>query len=274
MEKITMLGTGAAMVTRCYNTCFMITDDADETAGAECMLVDGGGGNQILCQFEKLGRKASCVRNIFISHNHSDHILGVVWVVRAITQEINKGRYLGNLTVYAHPRSLEALKTICGFVMQPKLNKHFGDRVILHPISDGYEADIMGRHFQFFDIQSTKELQHGFVCTLHNGKRLGFCGDEPLQPCNEDILRGVDILMQEAYCSYEDVEVFNPYPKHHGTVKDSSENAERLGVKRQILFHTEGRTIDTRRQRYTAEAQAIFSGESIVPDDLEEIFLD
>ena len=264
-----MLGTGAAMVTQCYNTCFIMADDDDATQGAEVMLIDGGGGNGILQQFERIGRKVSCVRNIFISHNHSDHLMGVVWVVRAITQEINKGRYEGNLTVYAHPKSLDALRTICGLVMQPKLNAHFDNRVIMQPIADGTEADIMGRHFRFFDIQSTKELQHGFVCTMHNGHRLGFCGDEPLQECNEALMSDMDLLMQEAYCLYEDREIFNPYAKHHGTALDSARNAQRLHAKRLVLFHTEGRSLATRKVRYSAEAKSLFSGEVIVPDDLE-----
>ena len=40
--KITMLGTGHAVVTKYYNTCFTI-DDRNEH-----FLVDGGGGSEIL----------------------------------------------------------------------------------------------------------------------------------------------------------------------------------------------------------------------------------
>ena len=37
--KITMLGTGNALVTRCYNTCFVMDNGTDK------LLVDAGGGN-------------------------------------------------------------------------------------------------------------------------------------------------------------------------------------------------------------------------------------
>ena len=47
MEKITLLGTGSAMVTKCYNTCFTISKDD------EYFLVDCGGGNTILTNLEK-----------------------------------------------------------------------------------------------------------------------------------------------------------------------------------------------------------------------------
>ncbi len=39
MEKIVMLGTGHAMVTKCFNTCFLLQN------AQESVLVDCGGGN-------------------------------------------------------------------------------------------------------------------------------------------------------------------------------------------------------------------------------------
>ena len=39
--KLTMLGTGKAVVTECYNTCFVLSD------GKKHFLVDGGGGSGI-----------------------------------------------------------------------------------------------------------------------------------------------------------------------------------------------------------------------------------
>ena len=49
--------------------------------------------------------------------------------------------------------------------------------------------------------------------------------------------------------------------------------AESLSVRNLILYHTEDRSLDTRRQRYTAEAKTVFSGRVVVPDDLERIIL-
>ncbi len=270
MEKIVMLGTGAAMVRNIYNTCFCLTDES-----GECFLVDGGGGNGIFVQLHKAGIEYAQIRNAFISHNHSDHLLGLVWMVRAITQQMVKDRYTGNFNIYGHRTSLDAIRTICGYVMQPKLNALFDKRVIMNEIEDNTELDIDGRHFHFFNIQSTKMLQHGFVCTLHNGKRLAFAGDEPINKANYDLIRGSEIVMQEAYCAYSDVEKFRPYEKSHGTVKDSCEKAQELGAQLTILFHTEDVTpIAERKEKYTQEGQRYFSGKLFVPNDLEEIGLD
>ena len=45
--KLTMLGTGDALVTKCYNTCFTI--HTPQTM----LLMDAGGSNGILAQLEK-----------------------------------------------------------------------------------------------------------------------------------------------------------------------------------------------------------------------------
>ena len=50
MRKLTMLGTGCAMVTKCYNTCFVIEND-----DGSLFLTDAGGGNTILPQLELTG---------------------------------------------------------------------------------------------------------------------------------------------------------------------------------------------------------------------------
>ena len=48
MEKLIVLGTGNATVTKCYNTCFALKKEN------EYLLVDAGGGNQILSILEIL----------------------------------------------------------------------------------------------------------------------------------------------------------------------------------------------------------------------------
>ncbi|MBP5364900.1 MAG: MBL fold metallo-hydrolase [Bacteroidales bacterium] len=269
MERLTILGTGAAMVTKCYNTCFTLSDETGES-----ILVDGGGGNGILRQLELAQIKIAQIRAAFITHIHTDHVLGLIWVVRYICQEINKDRYEGNFCIYGHQRSLDTIRTICMLVLKGKLTVHFDSRILFVPVADGHRCEILGRKFLFFDICSRKELQHGFIATLKNGRRLAFLGDEPMHEENFETIRGADIVVQEAYCAHADAEVFNPYAKHHGTALLACQNAQRIGAKMTVLVHTEGRTLDTRRQRYTAEGRTAFDGEIFVPDDLEIIDLD
>ena len=83
----------------------------------------------------------------------------------------------------------------------------------------------------------------------------------------------VHLFMSEAFCLYEDRNIFLPYEKHHSTVLDAARQAEELGAKHLILYHTEYRALETRKRKYTAEAKTVFSGSVWVPDDLESITL-
>ena len=86
-------------------------------------------------------------------------------------------------------------------------------------------------------------------------------------------VEGADWLLCEAFCLYEDRERFKPYEKHHSTALDAGRLAAQLGVKNLLLYHTEDKTLATRKERYAAEAASQFSGKVYVPDDLEEILL-
>ena len=62
--KLTMLGTGMAMVTKCYNTCFALQQEG------ETFLIDGGGGNTILKQLEDAQIDWRSIHHIFIEYNN------------------------------------------------------------------------------------------------------------------------------------------------------------------------------------------------------------
>ena len=91
--KLTMLGTGNALVTKCYNTCFTI--HTPQTM----LLVDAGGGNGILAQLEKAEIKLGDVHHVFITHAHTDHIIGVLWVLRIFIQYALRGMVDGQLHI-------------------------------------------------------------------------------------------------------------------------------------------------------------------------------
>ena len=45
-------------------------------------------------------------------------------------------------------------------------------------------------------------------------------------------------------------ELFKPYEKHHSTVKDACQTAEKLDIKNLILWHTEDKNISKRQALY------------------------
>ncbi len=133
--------------------------------------------------------------------------------------------------------------------------------------------DIIGRPVTFFDIQSTKAKQYGFRMDLGAGRKLTCYGDEPLVPAVEPYAAGSEWMLHEAFCLYSQADIFDPYEKHHSTVKDACELAERLGAKNLLLYHTEDRNLPHRKEMYQQEGKQYFHGALWIPDDLEVIGL-
>lgn len=265
--EITMLGTGNAMAMKCYNTCFTV-----RTAEG-VLLVDAGGGNGIFTQLENAGVTFDQIRAMFLTHTHTDHVLGAVWVLRRIMTLMTTGKYEGDFVVYCHGEAAETLKSICLLTLQQKFTDLFGNRILLRPLADGESVTCLGMTVTAFDICSTKLKQFGFTLLSPEGKKLVCLGDEPFNPACTGDIRNADLLMSEAFCLYDDRERFKPYEKHHSTALDAGRVASELGARRLLLYHTEDKTLSTRKARYSSEAATVFGGEIIVPDDLERIVL-
>ena len=274
--KLTMLGTGHAVVTKCYNTCFTIEENGSH------FLVDAGGGNGILKILEEEKISLLSIHDIFVSHAHTDHMLGVIWVLRLIGHMIVAGKYEGELRVYCHKELATAIETICGFTLPAKVMDVFGKRIRFIPVEDRETHQVLGKEVMFFDIHSKKEKQFGFVMKLQSEagetetqkeKQLVFCGDEPLNEELTELADDAEWMLHEAFCLYEDREIFKPYEKHHSTALDAAKLAQRLHVKNLILYHTEDTKLAMRKALYTAEGSKGFSGNLFVPDDREAIEL-
>lgn len=264
---ITMLGTGSALVTECYNTCFVMSD------GDEHFLVDGGGGNGILSQLKKAGFNWQDMRTIFVTHKHVDHILGAVWMIRMICQHMKKGSYEGEAVIYGHDEVIALLREMAMQLLNKKETVYIGDRLHLVEVNDGDTKEIMDRKVTFFDTGSTKTKQFGFCMDMGDGAKITCCGDEPYNDCEEKYARGSKWLLHEAFCLYSETDIFDPYEKHHSTVKDACELAEKLEVQNLLLYHTEDKNITHRKELYVAEGKMYYSGNLHVPDDLEKIRL-
>lgn len=266
--ELIMLGTGSATVTRCFNTCFILK------TSATTFLVDAGGGNGILAQLPKSGTRIEDIHDIFVTHIHTDHILGVVWVIRMVMASIQNGLYQGVLRVYGHDRVIKFLDFVMRMTLSEKDWRRLGTEVLFCEIKDKDRLDIGDIHLQCFDILSTKEKQFGFKATLPGGQSLVCLGDEPYNEQNHEYVANADFLMCEAFCLYRDREIFKPYAKHHSTAMEAGILAEQLKIKNLILYHTEDHTLENRRELYTEEAARNFTGTILVPDDMEKILID
>lgn len=267
MEKLIVLGTGNATVTKCYNTCFAFRKQE------EYFLVDTGGGNGILRRLEEAEIPLTNIHHIFITHEHTDHILGIVWLIRMIATRMKQGSYQGDLKIYCHSDLVNTIKTITNLTVQAKFCKLMDERILFVPLEDGDQKEILGTLVTFFDIGSTKAKQYGFTLPVASGEKLTCCGDEPYTERIAPYVEGSSYLLHEAFCLYEEREIFKPYEKHHSTVKDACELATSLNVKNLILWHTEDKDMEHRKARYTKEGKQYFSGNLFIPNDLEVLSL-
>ncbi|MBQ4210770.1 MAG: MBL fold metallo-hydrolase, partial [Prevotella sp.] len=250
-----------------YNTCFALRDENTT------LLVDAGGGNGILRQLREANIAIGEIHDMFVTHAHTDHIIGALWVIRMFLQQKAKGICQGFIRVYGHEKVIRVIQNMMRDMLPQKLVNQIGVSVLFKELHDRDVFHVGDMRFQCFDILSTKEKQFGFTAWLADGQRLVCLGDEPYNEHNRSLVENADWLMSEAFCKYADRDVFKPYEKHHSTVKDAAQLAEELGVSNLILYHTEDKTILTRKQDYTAEASEFFHGNIFVPDDLEIISL-
>ncbi|MDR1510960.1 MAG: MBL fold metallo-hydrolase [Synergistaceae bacterium] len=268
MDRLVVLGTGFAIVTKYYNTCFLLDN------GDEYFLVDAGGGSEILKLFEVNGLDWKMLHNAYLSHEHIDHILGMIWVIRYVASLMREGEFSGDFRLFCNGELIQKIRAICELTLWSKDLELIGQRIHFIEVRDGEGFDILSYHFTFFDIHSTKAKQFGFRMDYGSGDSLGFLGDEPYSRKCKKYLRNIKWVLSEALCLYSERNIYNPYELHHSTVKDACDNARELGAGNLVLWHTEDKTTFGRRKElYTKEAREYFNGNIVVPNDGEIIYL-
>jgi len=267
-KQLIFLGTGEAMVTTCYHACFVIKTEREN------MLIDAGGGNGILSQLKRANIKADALDSLFLTHKHTDHILGAVWLLRDIAQKTIKAEYDGHLTVYGHDEVVDTLVSLCDLLFSKKLLQALEKRVSYCVVTGGQKIDTKEKSICFFDIQSKKCKQFGISMVFHDGASLAYLGDEPYNAANREKVVNADWLISEAFCLSKDIDLFHPYEMSHATVLDAAQNAKTLGAKNLVLIHTEDSDLAHRKENYTKEAKTVFDGNVFVPEDLECLPLD
>lgn len=264
--KLTMLGTGNALVTKCYNTCFILEEEKKQY-----FLVDTGGGNTVLTRLEQAGIDWHDVKHIFITHKHIDHMLGAIWLIRIIGQNMGSGKYEGDVNIYAHDEVIALLTELCNLLLQKKVLWQIGTHIHFITLKDGETHNIIGHDVTFFDIHSGKDKQFGFSMDLGNGEKLTCCGDEPYAECEYEYVVNSKWLLHEAFCLHGEADIFHPYEKSHSTVRNACWLAQQLHVSNLILYHTEDKNLANRKELYAQEGRAYYKGNLYIPDDLESI---
>ena len=266
MTKITMLGTGTGGTIDLYNTCFVIQN------GGEVFLVDTGGSIEIIKRLKKVNIKLEEIKNIFISHSHTDHILGLIWLFKKLGMPAIHGEIKDKINIYCNDVVYEAIKGVSKYVLPSNLVEAIYNVTNFVVLNDCDKHVINGVEYEFFDILAKGVKQFGFECNL-DGNRFIFLGDEPLNSKLNDKVKDADYVTHEAFCLDSEENIFHAYEKNHSTALSAAKTLNELDVKNLILYHTEESHGKDRKRLYTEEAQCVFNGNVMVPNDLEEIHL-
>ena len=215
------------MAYKAFNTSIAFLDDKDE-----CFLIDAGGGNNIFYYLEKANIKIEKIKNLFITHNHTDHILGVLWLIRKFATI--KNEFISNF--YMSESVYNDLMKLCEItISKGQLRKgleHINFNII-HNLDNVCIGDLK---VTFFDTLYEKTTQFG--CKILSGElSIGVCGDVPLLTENFLLLKNVDILIHEALCNSENAEKYKVYRKGHSTAKDAGKIANTISAKSLFLIH-------------------------------------
>lgn len=224
--KIKFLGSGEPMAIKQFNTCFAFVDENND-----CFLVDSGGGKAILERIKSENIAITQIKNIFLTHSHTDHILGALWLIRKIAsvkEEYECNFYMSE-SVY---NDFMTLCNICVLGHMKKAQNHIKFNIVNHLDT----IQIGNNKITFFDTYTKKTPQLG--CKIETeGVKIGFCGDIPLEKDNFTFLKNVDILIHEALCDSNSDEKYNVYNRGHVTSKDAGKTAQELNAKKLILIH-------------------------------------
>ena len=264
VTKITMLGTGNGGTLDLYNTCFVIQNEQG------VFLIDTGGSIEIIKRLKQSGIKLEEMKNIFISHSHTDHILGLIWMFKKMSRMAMHGNIKEKIHIYCNDVVYEAIRGISSYVLPSVLMEAIDNITDFVVLNDGDKHTINGIDYEFFDILAKGTKQFGFECML-DGNRFVFLGDETLNPLLNERVRNADYVTHEAFCLDREENIFHAYEKNHSTALSAAKTMNELSVKNLILYHTEESHGIDRKRLYLEEAQSVFNGNVIVPDDLEEI---
>lgn len=259
--QLIMLGTGSAFPARSYNTCFVIRTDGF------VWMVDAGGGNGIIGRLRQASVDVAEIRHLFVTHSHTDHILGVVWIIRSVINLARGDGYMGRLNIYGNSDVIAAIDTICRLTLLESHYSMLASLVEFHDTDVEPEAELPGARVFFADCHSEGVRQTGFRMTFDSGRSIVCLGDESLTERNRSVASGADWLLCGAFCSYADRDIFKPYEKHHYTVRDVARVAAGCGIANLLLYHCEDRDTARRHELYSREAAEFYSGRVVVPVD-------
>ncbi len=297
--RVTFLGTGSTRDPRrrCAATLVTLPDGTH-------VLIDTGGGNEVLLSLEAAGADVTRIRAIILTHQHLDHAAGLPFVLFQLAMATVRGQVVGQVDVCAPAPAVAGLRAACETFFPGLQNPWWlADRVRWHGCDPGdylwrLEARDDGTNVVIPDpaVRAGQEIPDGVVAVIETmavshgappvpaqsvridarhadgpTRRLVVSGDTGPNLNMSRFAAGADLLVHEAVEA--DALGANPLlvlGSGHATAAIAGMVATVARARRLALHHLNARTGE-HPEIVRAEASAHFAGEVLVPNDLDVI---
>ena len=255
--RIRLLGTGGAANEARHQAALLVEWD-DGTQGSR-ILLDTGNGLDIVRLLIAAGCGPAEVRDIFVSHQHTDHVGGLepllLWnIIRALS---TLGRPPSDETcVYADQRVLGDIEQLFAATVTaaPRL---FGDRLQWVEATDRSSVPLRGgARLTTFLVDHVPAGGGARGCVVeHRGIRVVYSGDTRPTSRLIEMADRADVLVHET--GGLDANAAEVHRLGHSTGGDAGRLADAARVRRLVLTHLPTNTL---AEEMLAEARAAFGG--------------
>ena len=139
--KMHIIGTGTATVSKYINTSCVFEEDN------RLFLVDGTGGSDILRAFDTMNLNWKKLHYAFLSHEHTDHFLGMIWVIRTIAELLELEEYEGDFYLYGNDVVLGKVLHVCRMILKKRSQAFLETRIKFVLVKDHERKHILNYDF-------------------------------------------------------------------------------------------------------------------------------
>lgn len=240
--QLTILGCGSAVPTARHQPACQVL-----TLHGQHYMIDCGEGAQ--GAWRACGLRYSRLHHIFISHLHSDHVLGLPGLLATMSMHDTRG----SVTVHAFDEGIRVLRPMIEFfirrpsfdILFEPLDPHGGQLVL-----DDGRVEVM-----------SERLHHPVPCVgfrvraKASGAEYGYCSDTAWREDLAEKFRGVDVLYHDA--TFADDRLPRAQGYGHSTARQAAQTALGAEAGTLLLGHFSKAYRD--EEAHLAQAREVFA---------------